>query len=103
MLRCGNVSCENDLIFTPKRGKRRKQGLEAKPPEAPPIEDDTPEARAPRRPWVRLIKKIYEVDPLLCPECSAPMRIITFIEKQEVIRKILEHLKFWEELEFGAQ
>jgi len=81
------------------RGKRRKQGLEEKPPEAPPIEDDTAEARAARRAWARLIKKIYEVDPLICPECSGPMRIIAFIEEQEVIRKILEHLKLWEEPE----
>ena len=48
---------------------------------------------------VRVIKKIYEVDPLLCPECSGPMRIIAFIEEQEVIRKILKHLKLWEESE----
>jgi hypothetical protein len=40
-----------------------------------------------------LIKKIYEVDPLICPECSGPMRIIAFIEEEEVIRKILERLK----------
>ncbi len=74
-------------------------GLEEKPPEAPPIENDTPEARAARRAWARLIKKIYEVDPLICPECSGPMRLISFIEEEEVIRKILEHLKLWEEPE----
>jgi hypothetical protein len=79
------------------RGKRRKLGLEEKPPEAPPIENDTVEARAARRVWARLIKKIYEVDPLLCPECSGPMRIISFIEEEDVIRKILEHLRLWEE------
>ena len=67
--------------------------------EAPPIEDDTVEARPARRAWARLIKKIYEVDPLICPECSSPMRIIAFIEEEEVIRKILEHLKLWEEPE----
>ena len=72
-------------------------GLEEKPPEAPPIENDTPEARAARRAWARLIKKIYEVDPLICPECSSPMRVISIIEEQEVIRKILEHLKLWEQ------
>ena len=37
------------------RGKRRKPGLEEKPPEAPPIENDTPEARAARRAWARLL------------------------------------------------
>jgi hypothetical protein len=71
--------------------KRRKQGLEAKPPEAPPIENDTAEARAARRAWARLTKKIYEVDPLICPECSGSMRIISFIEEEDVIGQILEH------------
>jgi hypothetical protein len=37
-----------------------------------------------------------EVDPLICPESSGPMRIIVFIEESQVIRKILEHLKLWE-------
>jgi hypothetical protein len=44
-----------------------------------------------------MIKKIYEVDPLICPECSRPMRNIAFIEEEEAMRKILEHLKLWEE------
>jgi len=87
------------LVFSVQRGKRRQQGLEAKPPEGPPIENDTPEAWAFRRAWAQLIKKIYEVDPLICPECSGPTRIIAFIEEETVIRKILEHPKLWKEME----
>jgi hypothetical protein len=34
----------------------------------------------------------YEVDPLACPKCQGKMSIISFIENEEVIRKILEHL-----------
>jgi ABC-type amino acid transport substrate-binding protein len=30
----------------------------------------------------RLIRKIYEVDPLICAECASPMRIISIIEEQ---------------------
>ena len=41
----------------------------------------------------------YEVDPLICPECASPMRVISIIEEQEVIRRILEHLKLWEDPE----
>ena len=67
--------------------------------EAPSIENDTAEARAARRAWARLIKKIYEVDLQICPECAIPMRVISIIEEQEVIRKVLEHLKLWEEPE----
>ncbi len=48
-----------------------------------------------RRNWARLIQKIYEVDPLVCPRCAGPMRVIAFIEQANVIRKILEHLGLW--------
>ena len=49
-----------------------------------------------RKNWARLIQKIYEVDPLVCPACRGEMRVIAFIEDQEVIRKILVHLGLWE-------
>ena len=49
-----------------------------------------------RKNWARLIQKIYEVDPLVCPRCEGEMRVIAFIEEQEVIRKILIHLGLWQ-------
>ena len=49
-----------------------------------------------RKNWARLIQKIYEVDPLTCPKCQGRMRIISFIEDGEVIKKILNHLGLWE-------
>ncbi len=45
-----------------------------------------------RRSWARLIRKVYEVDPLLRPGCGQTMRIIAVIERPAVIRQILEHL-----------
>jgi hypothetical protein len=47
-----------------------------------------------------LIQKIYEVDPLTCPEacpepvegCRGTMRIISFIEDEALIKTILKHL-----------
>ena len=48
-----------------------------------------------RKNWARLIQKIYEVDPLTCPKCHGRMRIISFIEYEEVIKKILKHLGLW--------
>ena len=30
--------------------------------------------------WARLIQKIYEVDPLVCPKCQGVMKVIAFIE-----------------------
>ena len=51
-------------------------------------------ARA-RSSWARLIHKVYEVDPLQCPKCQGPMRVIALIEDGAVIRRILEHLGLW--------
>ena len=42
-----------------------------------------------------MIQKIYEVDPLTCPKCRGSMKIITFIEREEIIEKILKHLGLW--------
>jgi hypothetical protein len=49
-----------------------------------------------RKNWARLIQKIYEVDPLICPKCQGGMRIIAFIEDDQAIKKILKHLGLWE-------
>jgi hypothetical protein len=34
---------------------------------------------------------------LTCPKCQGEMRIISFIDQPEVIKKILQHLGLWEE------
>jgi hypothetical protein len=49
-----------------------------------------------RQNWARLIQKIYEVDPLVCPKCQGVMKVIAFIEQRQVIEKILRHLKMWD-------
>jgi hypothetical protein len=36
------------------------------------------------------------VDPLKCTYCNGKMRIISFIEDEENIKKILKHLNLWE-------
>jgi len=48
-----------------------------------------------RQNWARLIQKVYEVDPLICPKCQGPMKIISFIEEIEIIEMILQHLGLW--------
>jgi hypothetical protein len=44
-----------------------------------------------------LIKRVYEVDPLACPQCGGEMKIVSFIEppQSEVIEKILRHCGLW--------
>jgi len=40
-----------------------------------------------------MIRKVYEVGPLLCPSCGGRMRIIFFIEDPKVIDRITRHLE----------
>jgi len=54
--------------------------------------------------WVKMFERFlnavplaYEVDPPRCPKCRGVMRIISFIEDDEVIRKILKHCGVWKE------
>jgi hypothetical protein len=85
----------------PARGKRRKQATQA--PNTSQTESST-EPNSPaavfahqrRRNWARLLKKIYEVDPLICTNCRGQMEVIAFIEEAKAIRKILQHLKLWD-------
>ena len=49
-----------------------------------------------RSAWARLIRKVYEADPLECPKCHGPMRIIALIDAPPVVRRILEHLALWQ-------
>ncbi len=44
-----------------------------------------------RRGWAQLIRRVYGVDPLLCP-CGETMRILSFLTDPPVVRKILRHL-----------
>ena len=47
--------------------------------------------------WAMLIKRVYEVDPLACPQCGGTMKVIAFIEPPQgaVIEKILRHCGLW--------
>ena len=44
------------------------------------------------RAWARLIKKVYEVDPLTCPRCGQPMKVLAVITDLPQVMKILRHL-----------
>ncbi len=64
-----------------------------------PSSASAPGAKEARKRWAALIKQVYEVDPLVCPQCGGQMKIISFIERDqnEVIEKILRHCGLWEE------
>ena len=77
------------------RGKRKARGEDDALPTV--LHPDEASSAPSRKEWARRIQKIYEVDPLNCPKCNGAMRILAFIEDQDVIRKILSHLGLWEE------
>jgi hypothetical protein len=45
-----------------------------------------------------LIKRVYEVDPLNCPECGGQMKVVSFIDppQADVIDQILRHCGLWQ-------
>jgi len=43
--------------------------------------------------FLSIIRKVFEVDPLICPQCGGEMKVISFIEDHKVIDKIIAHLK----------
>jgi hypothetical protein len=45
-----------------------------------------------RASWARLIRRIYEVDPLLCPRCQGPLALISVLVDPRVVDAILRHL-----------
>ncbi len=75
------------------RGLRKKAGRDN---DVPALIDSDISRKAFRKNWARLIQKIYNVDPLKCPKCKGDMKIISFIEQSEIIKKILKHLNLWD-------
>jgi hypothetical protein len=53
----------------------------------------TPPKRTYRLPWARLMKRVMDIDPLICPCCKTLMVILAFISDVEIVQKILDHLK----------
>ena len=60
-------------------------------------DQDTPYRKKCRITWAMLIKAVFEVDPLKCPKCGGAMKIVSFIEEDDVISKILKHSNLWKE------
>ncbi len=70
------------------RGKVRKSEAAAK---LVIIEEEYPSR--PRRGWAEMIRKVYEVNPMVCPHCGRTMKIIAFLTDYSVVDRIIDHLK----------
>jgi len=62
-----------------------------------PLAEETATSRSSQA-WAMLIKRVYEVDPLCCPECGGQMKVVSFIEppQADVIEDILHHCGLWQ-------
>jgi len=48
----------------------------------------------PSKGWAEMIRKVYEVNPLICPKCQGQIKVIAFLTDYSVVDRIIDHLKF---------
>ena len=77
------------------RGKRRKKADEGEQASPGPgrEEADHDFTRQARLSWAKLIRRVYEIDPLLCPFCGGEMKILALITDFATARAIRRSLK----------
>jgi len=71
------------------RGKVRKASLAPSPLRI--VEEEL--RRLPAKGWAAMIRKVYEVDPMICPKCGGRMKVVAFITEYAVVDRIIDHLK----------
>jgi hypothetical protein len=47
----------------------------------------------PSKGWAEMIRKVYEVDPMVSPQCGGTMKVIAFLTDYVVVDRIIDHLK----------
>lgn len=102
-LLCKHIPDRNEhMVRYYGRYSSRARSAEHEPPATddpdPEPEVSTPARQAAKAAWAKLIRKVYEVDPLECPKCGAQMRVIALIEDPAVIERILSWLGLCEPL-----
>ena len=70
----------------------RLSNAEPMVPQADATEPTMVSHAACRSAWARLIAKVYETDPLVCPQCGSEMRLIAVITDSAEVSTILRHL-----------
>jgi len=76
------------------RYSSRARGAEHERPEIDERDTEAPSPgrQAAKEAWAKLIRRVYEVDPLQCPRCGAQMSVIALIQDPAVIERILTWL-----------
>ena len=75
---------------SPQRGRDANAG--ESPSQPAPAQTLNVLQRACRSAWARLIAKVYEIDPLICPRCGSEMKLIALITNPSEVAAILRHL-----------
>jgi len=47
----------------------------------------------PSKGWAAMIRKVYEVDPMVYPKCGGQMKVVAFITDYAAVDRIIDHLK----------
>jgi hypothetical protein len=76
------------------RGKARKESLASS---LRIVEEEC--RRLPAKGWPAMIRKVCEVDPMVCSRCGGAMRVIAFLTEHVVVDKLIDRLK----LTFAAE
>jgi hypothetical protein len=71
------------------RGKIKKASLS--PSALRVVEEDL--KRILSKGWAETIRKVYELDPMVCPKCGGRMKVVAFLTEYAVVDRIIEHLK----------
>jgi hypothetical protein len=70
-----NSSTESNIVLTSTLGRKKNTGKTSGRKQA---------CCSTMHPGVRLIKKVFNIDPMICPSCNGNMKIISFIEDQSI-------------------
>ena len=71
------------------RGKVRKASRKAEALRI--VEEEI--RRLPAKGWAAMIRKVYEVDPMVCPKCGGQMKVVAFITDYAAVDRNIDHLK----------
>ena len=69
------------------------QQPEEKSAETPSEAGEVKKTRDPRRlSWSELLKRVFQIDLTICPDCGGTLKFIATIQERSVVEQILSHL-----------
>ena len=73
--------------------RRRYRGEGGEVAVRPPADDDDVPLPKSRASWAKLLRMVFEVDPLTCRRCGAELRVIAVITTPALIDRLLRHVR----------